>query len=95
VHRSFPCAHYIKNSLFKGRVNSQGLSEANRQTPIFAAHGTEDDVVSLALGEQAVELLRAMGLEPEWRTYDMPHSVCLDEVAEIANWLRRVDLQAR
>lgn len=74
---------------------SQGLSEANRQTPIFAAHGTEDDVVSLALGEQAVELLRAMGLEPEWRTYDMPHSVCLDEVAEIANWLRRVDLQAR
>jgi phospholipase/carboxylesterase len=26
----------------------------------------------------------------EWHTYPMPHSVCPQEVADIAEWLRRV-----
>jgi len=69
---------------------SNDLAEANRQIPIFAAHGAVDDVVSLQLGEQAVKLLRALGLDPEWRTYDMPHSVCMDEVADIGDWLGRL-----
>ena len=66
------------------------FAAANRQIPIFAAHGTDDDVVSLQLGEQAVALLQVLGLEPEWRTYDMPHSVCMDEVADIGDWLQRL-----
>ncbi len=66
------------------------FAPANRQIPIFAAHGTDDDVVSLDLGEQAVAVLRQLGLDPEWRTYDMPHSVSMDEVADIGAWLRRV-----
>ena len=72
------------------RLVTTDVAEANRQIPIFAAHGTDDDVVSLALGEQAVELLHALGLEPEWRTYDMPHSVCMDEITDIGDWLKRL-----
>ena len=71
------------------------LAEANRQTPIFAAHGTHDDVVSLALGEEALAVLQALGLDPEWRTYGMPHSVCMDEVADIGDWLRRLCSEER
>ncbi len=71
------------------------LAEANRQTPIFAAHGTHDDVVSLALGEEALAVLQALGLAPAWRTYDMPHSVCMDEVADIGDWLRRLCSEGR
>ena len=71
------------------------LAEANRQIPIFAAHGTDDDVVSLALGAQALALLQALGLAPAWRTYDMPHSVCMDEVADIGDWLRRLCSEGR
>lgn len=66
------------------------LAAANGQIPIFAAHGTEDDVVALGLGEQAVGLVQALGLQPEWRTYDMPHSVCMVEIADIGAWLKRV-----
>lgn len=72
------------------RLVSNDLADANRHIPIFAAHGTVDDVVSLALGEQAVALLQALGLEPEWRTYDMPHAVCMDEIAAIGDWLKRL-----
>ena len=65
------------------------LSEANLQIPLFAAHGTDDDVVSLGLGEQALEFVRSQGLAPEWRTYDMFHSVCEEEIADIGDWLNK------
>ena len=77
------------------RLITDDLAEANRQIPVFAAHGTHDDVVSLELGEQALALLQALGLEPEWRTYAMPHSVCMAEIADIGKWLRRVLADAR
>lgn len=66
------------------------FSQANRRIPIFAAHGTDDDVVSLELGQQAAEIVRQLGIEPEWRTYDLPHSVSIEEVADIGTWLRSV-----
>ncbi|TAH53178.1 MAG: carboxylesterase [Betaproteobacteria bacterium] len=66
------------------------FAQANRHVPIFAAHGTDDDVVSLDLGQQAVAVLRQLGLTPEWRTYDMPHSVSMEEIADIGAWLTRV-----
>lgn len=87
-----PLAGIIALSTYIPSANlvTDGLAEANRQIPILAAHGTDDDVVSLGLGEQAVELLQALGLEPEWHTYHMPHSVCIDEVADMGDWLKRL-----
>jgi phospholipase/carboxylesterase len=68
---------------------------ANATLPLFVAHGTGDDVVSMSLGEQALALVRALGLEPVWKTYDMPHAVCQDEIADIGAWLnQRVDALA-
>jgi phospholipase/carboxylesterase len=63
---------------------------ANLATPIFLAHGTQDPVVLPALGEDARRELTAQGYAVEWHTYSMPHSVCPQEVADIAAWLRRV-----
>lgn len=71
------------------------FAEPNRHIPVFAAHGTDDDVVSIKLGEHALEVLRKVGVLPEWHTYAMPHSVCLDEVVDIGAWLARVISQAR
>lgn len=61
---------------------------ANAATPIFAAHGTEDDVVPLALGTRARDYLVAKGQPLAWHTYRMPHSVCLEEIADIGAWLQ-------
>lgn len=65
-------------------------SPANQATPIFLAHGSADPVVAPLLGEQARRLLVDSGYAVEWHTYSMPHSVCPQEVTDIAGWLRRV-----
>jgi phospholipase/carboxylesterase len=60
---------------------------ANRAIPIFAAHGTADDVVSPTLGLTARDLLLERGYALDWHEYPMPHSVCLEEVWAIGQWL--------
>ena len=63
---------------------------ANQTVPVFLAHGTQDPMVALQLGEDARQLLEATQYSVEWHTYPMPHSVCPEEVTDIAEWLRRV-----
>ncbi len=67
---------------------AEEASEANKSIPIFAAHGRTDNVVSVALGEAARDVLRQRGYQPEWHDYPMPHSVCLEEINDIGKWLR-------
>ena len=61
---------------------------ANRAAPIFAAHGSEDDVVSPGLGIRARDFMIRHGYGVEWHEYPMPHSICLEEVQYIGRWLR-------
>jgi len=65
-------------------------SAANQATSIFLGHGTQDPVVSLVLGEGTRRMLETQGYPVEWHAYPMPHSVCPQEVADIAVWLQRV-----
>lgn len=65
-------------------------SAANQGTSIFLGHGTQDPVVSLLLGEGTRRMLETQGYPVEWHAYPMPHSVCPQEVADIAAWLQRV-----
>lgn len=76
-----PLAGVIALSTYipEARLITEDLSAANRHIALFAAHGTDDDVVSITLGRQALALLEQCGLKPAWHTYDMPHSVCIDE----------------
>lgn len=64
------------------------LNMANRKTPVFLAHGTIDPMVLPAMGEAARKQLVALGLPVEWHAYPMPHSVCPEEISDIAGWLR-------
>jgi len=64
-------------------------TEANRQIPVFAAHGDFDDVVAPTLGQQARDFLLAAGYEVIWQTYPMAHEVCVKEITAIGDWLAR------
>lgn len=63
---------------------------ANADTPIFLAHGTYDPVVNLARAEATRDFLQTHGYDVTWRTYPMPHSVCAEEIRDIAAFLKRV-----
>ena len=69
---------------------SAEASSANREVPIFMAHGSYDPVIPLARAEQSRGLLQSLGYAVEWREYPMPHSVSPEEVADIGAWLCKV-----
>ena len=62
-------------------------SAGNRDLPVFAAHGSYDDVVAPELGRRARDLLREAGYPLAWHEYPMPHSVCIEEIEAIGDWL--------
>ncbi len=64
--------------------------EANKQTPIFASHGTHDPVVPLSLGRSSVDALAALGYDIRWQTYPMEHQVAMEQIIEIGKWINSV-----
>ncbi len=65
-------------------------SPANRDVPIFMAHGTHDPMIPLHRGARSRDLLSGAGYRVEWREYPMPHAVCDEEIRDISAWLRGV-----
>jgi phospholipase/carboxylesterase len=65
-------------------------SPANRDVPIFMAHGTYDPVVRLAWAQASRDALVRGGWNVEWHEYPMEHSAVMEEVAAIGAFLRRV-----
>jgi len=65
-------------------------SSANKATPIFMAHGTQDPVVPLQLAEVSRSALENRGYQVEWHTWPMPHAVCAEEIEAVAGFITRV-----
>jgi phospholipase/carboxylesterase len=62
---------------------------ANHTVPIFMAHGTDDPIIPIERGQMSADLLKSSGADLLWRTYEMGHSVCVEEIGDIAAWLVR------
>jgi len=65
-------------------------SEANRDVPIFMAHGQYDDLIPMQRARASREHLEKLGYKIEWHDYPMPHSVCAPEIADISAFLGKV-----
>lgn len=65
-------------------------SAANREVPIFMAHGVYDDIIPLDRAQASRQHLERLGYRIDWHEYPMPHSVCAAEVADIAAFLTRL-----
>ena len=64
------------------------ITTANAGLPIFAGHGTLDDVVSPSLGKQARDFFAQRNYPLEWHDYPMTHSVSIAEIKDIGRWLQ-------
>ena len=60
---------------------------AGRAIPIFMAHGRDDTVIPLVRGQASRDALTAMGCPVQWHEYAIPHSVCPDEIRDLAQFL--------
>lgn len=63
---------------------------ANAATAVFLAHGQHDDVVVMGRAVAARDTLRGLGYAIQWHEYPMGHSVCIEEVADLEQWLLKV-----
>jgi len=72
------------------RSFEQERAEKNRDVPIFMAHGRHDELIPIARAERSRQLLLDMNYPVTWRDYPMPHSVCAEEIADIAAFLLRI-----
>lgn len=61
----------------------------NKETPIFMAHGTADQVVNFPMGKLSYDFLKEKGYNVTFKQYEgMGHSACLEELDEIEQFLR-------
>jgi len=73
--------------MFPERLQSE-ISEANTTTPVFVAHGSQDPVIPIALGQAICSRLEAGQWPVEWHSYPVPHSVSQAEITDIGRWLK-------
>lgn len=69
---------------------STEASAANRDVPIFMAHGRADPVVPYDLGKRASKLLKELNYPVQWQAYATEHTVCPDELQAVETWLQQV-----
>jgi len=66
------------------------IHPANASIPVFMAHGTDDQMIPFEHAQQAIRRMQSHGLNLEWHTYAMGHSVAPEEIQAIARWLIRI-----
>ena len=71
------------------KLASQKTSQS-LNTPIFMAHGTFDEVITLERCQQSLTVLQENGYQVEWHEYPIAHSVHPQEINDIRTFLQRV-----
>ena len=91
LRQSRPLAGLIALSCYLPLLDAFGPEAVagSKSVPVFLAHGTQDPVVPLARGAASRDALQAAGYDVEWHEYPMPHSVCAEELRDIAAFMKR------
>lgn len=63
---------------------------ANQHIPLFMAHGTYDEMISMARCLVSRNLLMQHYPQLSWHEYPMGHSVCNEEIADIRRFLCKI-----
>lgn len=62
---------------------------ANADVPLFLAHGESDEVVLPARGLASRAELERLGFAVQWHGYPMGHEVSMEEIADVAGFIRQ------
>ncbi len=60
---------------------------ANQGLPVFMAHGSFDNIISMETAQLSAQLLLSRNYRLAWHEYAMAHNVCNEEIADIRNFL--------
>ena len=65
------------------------LHDAQADTPIVFMHGSHDMVVPIDLAQKSYQLLTEQNLQLKWHEYTMEHSVCLQQLHDIGDFISK------
>jgi len=65
-------------------------SEFASSTPVFMGHGSHDPIVPVELGLFTRDLLLERKMPVQWTIYPMGHSVSVEEIADLGQWLLKL-----
>jgi phospholipase/carboxylesterase len=69
-------------------INS--TDNTNITTPIFAAHGVNDDVVAYQLGNNAFTQFANAKYQIKWQQYQSGHTITREELKDISLWVNTI-----
>ncbi|MBL4580224.1 MAG: carboxylesterase [Gammaproteobacteria bacterium] len=84
-----PLAGIMALSTYFATADSIKVNPIQSGLPILICHGSMDPVVSEALGKKSVVTLQSLGFVPEYNSYPMEHSLCPQQIVDIADWIGR------
>lgn len=64
-------------------------NDANKHTPVFLAHGNYDQIIPFQLAAHTQATLNKLGYSTELKKYEMEHSVCVEEIDAISDWINK------
>lgn len=85
-----PLGGLLAMSTYFATSDSISLAEINKEIPIEIHHGSFDPVVPEHLGRKAQKFLADRGYTVSYRSYPMEHSVCPQQINDIAAWLESI-----
>lgn len=77
--------------ILSGRVPTPEILADNlpehRDQPIFVAHGTEDEVISVEAARESRDFLVSQRYSPKYREYLMAHEINQNVITDLKRWL--------
>lgn len=70
-------------------LKSENLQH-QKSLPILICHGVVDPVVRIDYAKKAIQYLEGVNLGFEWKEYNMEHSLCYEEIVDIAKWMNDI-----
>jgi phospholipase/carboxylesterase len=83
-----PLAGILGLSTFFPTAEAVEPHPANASLPIQIYHGTLDAMLPEWMAQNTIKYLKDLGYSPGYKSYPMGHSVCSDEIRDIAQWLQ-------
>ena len=68
--------------------NLEKESSNHKKTPIMMMHGIEDNIIPAEQGHSSYQTLIENGYMVEWNEYPMQHTICIEEISMIDNWIK-------
>jgi len=85
-----PLAGLMAMSTYFATCKTINYNTANAKLPIHIFHGIQDPMVLEIKGRHAKETLEENGFAPQYKTYQMQHEVCIEEIRDISSFIQSV-----